>query len=110
MTKSSLYSLNRRINCVIYLQTQTFYLVYISSKKRKHVCFQISQWWEASKKVGRLTKNFCDLFFFLKKRNRKKKSCFSGEENKLQGKREVGAVMIGQNSKFLVLHKLNSQD
>lgn len=36
----------------------------------------------------------------------KKKSCFSGEENKLQGKREEGAVIIGQNSKFPVLHNL----
>ena len=58
--------------------------------------------------MGRLKNN---LFVTLrkKKKGKEKKSSFSGEESKLQGKREEGAVMIGQNSKFPVLHKLKSQ-
>lgn len=55
--------------------------------------------------LGRLKRNLLVTFFY----EEKKRSCFSGEESKLQEKREKSAVIVGENSKFPILHKLNSQ-
>lgn len=78
----------------------------MSVTKRK-AC-PLSDQLEASKKVRRKVKEEL-VYDLLLKRQEIKKSCFSLEVKKLQGKEEESAVMIGQNSKFPVLHKRSSQ-